>query len=138
MIPTVSAPSSRAIWATIGAAPVPVPPPAPAAMNTMSDPRSMALMRSYSSRAAARPSSGLEPDPSPCVIESPIWSVSCAADCWRDWRSVLMARNSTPSISASTMRLIALTPAPPTPTTRSMGPSFGVGAGASSAWPARA
>ena len=42
-IPTVSAPSSRAIWATIGAAPVPVPPPAPAAMNTMSEPRSMRL-----------------------------------------------------------------------------------------------
>src|ERR671923_161268 len=33
-----------------------------------------------------------------------------------------MAKNSTPSISASTIRLIALTPAPPTPTTRSTGP----------------
>ncbi len=39
-IPTVSAPSSRAIFATIGAAPVPVPPPSPAATNTMSAPRS--------------------------------------------------------------------------------------------------
>ena len=66
-IPTVSAPSSRAIWATTGAAPVPVPPPAPAAMKTMSEPRSSALMRSYSSRAAWRPRSGFEPEPSPRV-----------------------------------------------------------------------
>ena len=39
-MPTVSAPSERAICATIGAAPVPVPPPSPAATNTMSEPRS--------------------------------------------------------------------------------------------------
>ena len=71
-IPTVSAPSSRAIWATTGAAPVPVPPPAPAAMNTMSEPRSSALMRSYSSRAAWRPRSGFEPEPRPRVIASPM------------------------------------------------------------------
>ena len=120
-IPTVSAPSSREIWATIGAAPVPVPPPAPAAMNTMSDPRSIALIRSCSSTADRRPRSGSEPDPSPRVIESPMWSVSCAADCWSDCKSVLTARNSTPSISASTIRLTALTPAPPTPTTRIAG-----------------
>ena len=37
-IPTVSAPTSRAIRATTGAAPVPVPPPAPAAMKIMSEP----------------------------------------------------------------------------------------------------
>ena len=43
MMPTVSAPTSREIRATIGAAPVPVPPPAPAVMNTMSEPRSMAF-----------------------------------------------------------------------------------------------
>ena len=122
-IPTVSAPSSRAICATIGAAPVPVPPPAPAAMNTMSEPRSIALIRSCSSRAARRPRSGSEPEPSPRVIPSPMWSVSCAADSCSDCRSVLIARNSTPSISASTIRLTALTPAPPTPTTRSTGPT---------------
>ena len=128
-MPTVSAPSSRAIWATIGAAPVPVPPPAPAAMNTMSEPRSMALMRSYSSRAAWRPSSGFDPDPRPRVMRSPMCSVWSAADCCRDCRSVLMAMNSTPAISASTMRLTALTPAPPTPTTRSTGvPTAGAGA----------
>ncbi len=45
-IPTVSAPSSRAIRATTGAPPVPVPPPSPAVMNTMSAPLSIALMRS--------------------------------------------------------------------------------------------
>ena len=37
---TVKIPSSRAICATIGAAPVPVPPPIPAVMNTMSAPSS--------------------------------------------------------------------------------------------------
>ena len=37
-MPTHSAPTSRAIWATTGAAPVPVPPPAPAVTNTMSEP----------------------------------------------------------------------------------------------------
>ena len=44
-----------------------------------------------------------------------------AADCSSDCMSVLTARNSTPSTSASTMRFTALTPAPPTPTTRSIG-----------------
>ena len=39
-IPTVSAPSSRATFATTGAAPVPVPPPSPAVTKTMSEPRS--------------------------------------------------------------------------------------------------
>ncbi len=45
-MPTVSAPTSRAIRATTGAAPVPVPPPEPAAMKIMSDPFSRAFMRS--------------------------------------------------------------------------------------------
>ena len=43
---TVSAPTSRAIRATTGAAPVPVPPPSPAVTNTMSEPRRAVLMRS--------------------------------------------------------------------------------------------
>ena len=46
MIATVSAPSSPAMRATMGAAPLPVPPPAPAVMKIMSDPFSNALMRS--------------------------------------------------------------------------------------------
>ena len=45
-MPTVSAPTSRAMRATTGAAPVPVPPPSPAVTNTMSEPRSTVLMRS--------------------------------------------------------------------------------------------
>ena len=44
--PTVSAPSSRAMRATTGAAPVPVPPPSPAVMKTMSEPLSWDLIRS--------------------------------------------------------------------------------------------
>ncbi len=45
-IATVSAPTSREMRATTGAAPVPVPPPAPAVMKIMSEPFSSALMRS--------------------------------------------------------------------------------------------
>src|SRR5271165_650111 len=62
-----------------------------------------------------------EPEPRPPVSSAPMWSVRSAVDCWSDWRSVLTARNSTPWTSASTMRLTALTPAPPTPTTRITG-----------------
>ena len=127
-MPTVSAPSSRAMRATIGAAPVPVPPPAPAAMKTMSEPFSSDLMRSYSSIADWRPRSGLEPAPSPRVTCGPMCSVMSAVDCCSDCRSVLTAMNSTPSTWASTMRLTALTPAPPTPTTRSTGWPTGCGA----------
>ena len=43
-MPTASAPSSRAMLATTGAAPEPVPPPSPAATNTMSEPRSARLI----------------------------------------------------------------------------------------------
>ena len=120
-MPTVSAPSSRAMRAMTGAAPVPVPPPAPAVMKIMSEPLSMALMRSYSSIAEARPSSGFEPEPRPRVSCAPMCSVSWAIDCCSDCRSVLTAMNSTPLTSASTMRLTALEPPPPTPTTRSTG-----------------
>ena len=105
-------------------------------MNTMSLPFSNDLMRSYSSIAAWRPSSGSDPAPSPRVTCGPMCRVMSAVDCCSDCRSVLMARNSTPWTSASTMRLTALTPAPPTPTTRMTGwPSTGVahGDGASGA-----
>ena len=67
------------------------------------------------------------------MIASPMCRVSWAADCCSDCRSVLMARNSTPSTSASTIRLTALTPAPPTPTTRSTGRADGLGAANASA-----
>ena len=43
-MPTVGAPTSRASWATTGAAPEPVPPPSPAVTKTMSEPRSTCLI----------------------------------------------------------------------------------------------
>ena len=49
---TVRIPSSRAISATTGAAPVPVPPPMPAAIKIMSDPLIAARIFSRSSSAA--------------------------------------------------------------------------------------
>jgi hypothetical protein len=115
--PTVRAPSSRAIRATTGAAPVPVPPPDPQVMNTMSAPLMSAFRASCSSRADWRPRSGLAPAPRPRVSCGPMWSVSCACDDWSDCTSVLTAMKSTPSTPASIIRLTALTPAPPTPTT---------------------
>ena len=120
-IPTDSAPTSLASRATMGAAPVPVPPPAPAVMKIMSAPFSRLLMRSYSSSADWRPSSGSDPDPSPRVTSLPMCSVTCARECSSDCRSVLIEMNSTPSTPASIMRSTALTPAPPTPTTRRIG-----------------
>ena len=121
-MPTVSAPSSRLMRATTGAAPVPVPPPAPAATKTMSEPLRWALMRSCSSIAAWRPRSGSAPAPRPRVTCGPMWIVTSALDCCSDCRSVLIPTKSTPSTSASIMRSTALTPAPPTPTTRMTGP----------------
>ena len=44
--PIVSAPRSRAIFATMGAPPVPVPPPSPAVTKTMSAPRKISSMSS--------------------------------------------------------------------------------------------
>ncbi len=116
-IPTVSAPTSRASRATTGAAPLPVPPPAPAATKTMSEPLSRRLILSCSSKAERWPTSGSAPAPRPRVCSSPMWTVTSATQSCSDCRSVLTAMNSTPGMRASTMRLTALTPAPPTPTT---------------------
>ena len=71
--PTVRTPSSRAISATTGAAPVPVPPPIPAVMNTMSVPSRDLVSWLRLSSAAFWPTSGLEPAPLPWVSFSPIW-----------------------------------------------------------------
>src|SRR3954451_18860728 len=117
-IPTVSAPSSRAIRATTGAAPEPVPPPSPAVTKTMSLPRSAVLIWSYDSSAARRPMSGSAPEPRPCVRSRPMWILVCASDICSCWMSVLTARNSTCERPASIIRCSALRPAPPTPTTR--------------------
>ncbi len=67
-IPTVKIPISRAVFAMIGAAPVPVPPPIPAVINTILVFISkIALIVSMSSIAAFLPTSGFAPAPKPCV-----------------------------------------------------------------------
>ena len=121
-MPTVSAPTSREIRATTGAAPVPVPPPAPAVMNTMSAPLSRPFSSSYDSIADWRPSVGIGPGAETAGgVAADVHARGRADDCSSDCTSVLTAMNSTPSTCASIMRLTAFTPAPPTPTTRSTG-----------------
>ena len=117
-MPTVRAPSSRAISATIGAAPDPVPPPSPAVTKTMSEPRSARLSASRASSAARRPTSGSAPEPRPSVMSRPMWIFVGASATWSAWMSVFTATNSTWWMPASIMRLSAFSPAPPTPTTR--------------------
>ncbi len=97
---TVRIPRSRAAWAMIGAAPVPVPPPMPAVRNTMSVCSSTPSTVSRSSRAALRPTSGSEPAPRPLVMLEP--SCNCVAtpqDC-NACTSVFAQMNSTPSNAA--------------------------------------
>jgi len=116
--PTVSAPISfLAISAMTGAAPVPVPPPSPAVTNTMSAPLSASLMSSRDSAAAPKPTSGLAPAPRPWVRSWPMFSLMSASHICSAWASVLAAMNSTPRRPASTIRLTAFVPPPPTPTT---------------------
>src|SRR4051794_16559978 len=69
------------------------------------------------SSAAARPTSGLAPAPSPRVTVAPSWTWYPARQAASAWASVLQATSSTPSRPAATMVSIALPPAPPTPTT---------------------
>ena len=116
-IPTVSAPCSLAISATVGVAPVPVPPPMPAVRKTRSVSTSFSATFSRSSSTAWRPNSGLAPAPSPWVMLSPMQMHTSADEVSSTWLSVLMAMNSTPCIPESIIRLMALPPAPPTPTT---------------------
>ena len=116
--PTVSAPISLlAISAITGAAPVPVPPPSPAVTKTMSAPLRASLMSSRDSAAAPKPICGSAPAPSPRVSSSPMFSLMSASQARSAWESVLDAMNSTPRRPASTIRLTALVPPPPTPTT---------------------
>ena len=116
--PIVSAPRSFAISATTGAAPEPVPPPRPAVMKTMSESRSASVIFSASSSAARWPIAASPPAPSPRVILSPIRILWGASDCRSAWASVFTPMNSTPIISARIIRLTALLPPPPIPTTR--------------------
>jgi hypothetical protein len=66
---------------------------------------------------ARRPTSGSAPAPSPRVSSRPTSSLTSASLMSSAWASVLMAMNSTPRKPSSIMRLTALTPPPPMPTT---------------------
>ena len=115
--PTVRIPISFAIFATTGAAPVPVPPPIPQVTNTISAPFNAWANSSWFSSAAFSPISGLAPAPSPLVSFSPICMAVEALQNWSACLSVLIPINSTPAIFSSIIRFTALFPAPPTPTT---------------------
>ena len=115
--PTVRIPSSFAMRAMTGAAPVPVPPPMPQVTKTMSAFFSASVKSSVLSSAAFSPTSGFAPAPRPRVSFSPICMTVEALQNWRACLSVLIPINSTPSMFSSIMRFTALLPAPPTPTT---------------------
>ena len=51
------------------------------------------------------------------MILEPMWILTSASHISSAWASVLTAMNSTPRRPASTIRLTALVPPPPTPTT---------------------
>ena len=114
---TVRAPTSCAICAMIGAAPVPVPPPMPQVMNTMSEPSSMSKIFLSASSAAFLPTSGLAPAPRPRVSSRPSCSLVGARVLPSACASVLAAMNSTPNRPASIIRFTELHPPPPTPIT---------------------
>jgi hypothetical protein len=101
----------------IGAAPVPVPPPIPQVTNTMSAPCTATATSSRFSSMAWRPISGRAPAPSPRVSLRPIWILTPDFDIASAWASVLTEMNSTPPSWSSIIRLTALPPPPPTPTT---------------------
>ncbi len=114
---TVRAPISAASEAMIGAPPVPVPPPRPAVRKTMSEPSSSSRIRSVSSSAELRPISGSPPAPRPRVRLTPICILIGARHFLSACRSVLAATNSMPRMRASIIRLTALPPPPPMPST---------------------
>src|SRR5690348_5545608 len=114
---TVRMPISRAISATTGAAPVPVPPPMPAVTNSMSAPLMSSSMRSRSSSAASRPTSGLAPAPRPLVTVVPSCIVVLARFLLSACASVFIEMNSTPCTPLLIMWSTAFPPQPPTPTT---------------------
>ncbi len=95
--PTVSAPSSRPICATTGAAPVPVPPPSPAVTKTMSAPFSASFSSSRLSCGGSLADGGSAPAPSPRVASEPMWIFTSASHISSACASVLTAMNSTPA-----------------------------------------
>src|SRR5271169_6098545 len=110
-------PRSRAVLAITGAAPVPVPPPMPAVTKHIWTPERWSRISSITSSAAARPTSGCEPAPSPSVTCTPIWMMRSAFDMVSACASVFATTKSTPWRPALIMLLTALPPAPPTPNT---------------------
>ena len=108
---------SRAIFAMTGAAPVPVPPPIPAVMNRRSVSLTASVRVSLLSSAAALPTSGSAPAPSPFVRAEPIGIFTSALDKSRICLSVLTATYEALCMPASIILLTALLPAPPTPMT---------------------
>src|SRR3990167_4197936 len=117
--PTVNAPLSFAIFATTGAAPVPVPPPIPAVTKTISAPSNKSAIWSALSNAAFFPISGLPPAPSPLVNSEPIWIFVRTGDTFNTCASVFTTIKSTPSNFEDIIVLTALPPPPPTPITLS-------------------
>mmetsp|Transcript_4911 Transcript_4911/g.11243 ORF Transcript_4911/g.11243 Transcript_4911/m.11243 type:complete len:283 (-) Transcript_4911:583-1431(-) len=115
--PTVKHPSSRAISATTGPAPLPVPPPMPAVMNTISLPLQICDISLWFSLADSAPTEGRPPAPRPRVIMRPMLRTFGARDLARAWASVLTAQKETPSMRVWIMRLTALPPPPPMPST---------------------
>ena len=116
-IATVKMPSSLAICAITGAAPVPVPPPMPAVINTRSAPFKTSVKEDLLSSAAFLPISGIAPAPFPPVNLSPICNLLSAFEMRSACLSVFMATNSAEVTFASIIRLTALFPPPPTPST---------------------
>src|SRR4029079_3011911 len=80
-------------------------------------PLGASLIPSRDSAAAPAPTSGLAPAPSPLVRLWPMPILTSASQACSACASVLTATNSTPRRPASTMRLTAFDPPPPTPTT---------------------
>jgi hypothetical protein len=83
----------------------------------MSHPSISSMMRSRSSIAACRPTSGLAPAPSPFVMLQPICSEVFTCECLSACASVFTQMNSTPSMPHFAMWDTALPPPPPTPIT---------------------
>src|ERR1043166_2649214 len=121
--PTVSAPTSRAIFAITGAPPVPVPPPMPAVMKIMSAPVRYSRSLASSSIAARRPTSGLAPAPRPLVTCSPNWIFTVARFASIACASVLATMKSTPVSLPAIIVLTALPPPPPMPITLMRAPN---------------
>ena len=113
----MSAPSSRAISATIGAASG----AGAAAFAGRDEHHVRALDRVLQLVAAlgrrGLPTSGFAPAPRPRVDSAPMWTFMSASTTRSAWASVFAAMKSTPLRPASTMRLTAFDPPPPTPTT---------------------